>query len=278
MYASAIIAFVSIGKTKPPARYVALGVRALGLLALVFLAWKFRDGHGHHLRHSWWGILGLIGWAYFVATLLYVVLRNEHPAALVGAVAMLMCMFFADKHGAFDHLRLRASGHVYDPTNFVDFGETLGSQAAITMAGVLLGATLLPRAALHFARPIDRIRFAAVFAVLLAACALLLHRPYGINKNAATPAWCLWSAAITTVMWIGLYAVIDVARFWHWSVPLAWAGANALLIYLPVELTGWEQWWRWGTYPTVAYRGLAIAAALALVAGVLGRFGLRLKL
>ena len=41
----------------------------------VWLGWVFKDKHGHHIKHDWWGILGLIGWAYFVVCLCAIPLR-----------------------------------------------------------------------------------------------------------------------------------------------------------------------------------------------------------
>src|SRR5207249_2120294 len=153
------------------------------------------------------GILGLIGWAYFVATTLYLLLRREHLTALLGAAAVLMCLFFADRAGAFEHLRIPLGVWIIHPTSIIgSIGETLGSQASITMMGVLLGAMLLPTSMIQ--SPRERMRLAGVLALMMAFAALLLHRTYGINKNAATPSWCLWSMAITTVLWMALYAVI----------------------------------------------------------------------
>src|SRR5947208_1676390 len=79
------------------------GIRAAALALLIFLAFAFRDDRGRRLDHSWWGILGLIGCAYLTATTAYLLLRREHLTALLGAAAVLMCLFFADRAGAFEH-------------------------------------------------------------------------------------------------------------------------------------------------------------------------------
>jgi heparan-alpha-glucosaminide N-acetyltransferase len=284
MFGGVILAFHSVRLTKPALRYASLVIRILGAALLVFLAWRFRGAKGARLDTSWWGILGLIGWAYFVATTAYLLLRKESSAALVGAAAVLMCMYFADKAGAFRHFAIPLGFHTFHPSSVVSFGETLGSQAAISMLGVAIGATLLPRSVIG--TPIERVRYSAVLLVLMALGALLLHKTFGINKNSATPSWCLWSAAITTALWIVLYWVVDVMGWRTWSLPFAWAGANALLLYILSEmfggltgLIGWDQYDRWGaSFPMVAYRSLALAAALALFAGLIGKLGFRLRL
>ena len=179
---------------------------------LIFLAFKFRTHKGGTLDHSWWGILGLIGWAYFGATTLYILLRKEGIAALVAAVALLMCVYFADSNGTFKAIQrfdLRMFGHKYAVGSWMAIAEAFGSQAAITMAGVVLGSMLLATSA--FVSPTQRVRFAAVFALLMCVGGMLLTRTFGISKDNATPTWCLYSSAITTMIWIGLYWVIDVA-------------------------------------------------------------------
>src|SRR5439155_3918454 len=143
------------------------------------------NAHGGRLEHSWWGILGLIGWAYFAATTLYLLLRREHLSALVAASALLMCMYFADHAGAFKRFVIPLGSWTIHPASIVNFGEALGSHASITMAGVVLGAMLLPTSMLRSAW--ERVRLAGVLAVITALAAVLLEKTYGISKNAATP-------------------------------------------------------------------------------------------
>jgi predicted acyltransferase len=250
------------------------------------LAVLFRNKAGGYLQPKWWGILGLIGWAYLWAALAYLLLRNEGFAALIGAVAVLMCVFIADKAGAFrvvQEFRFNAFGKTLAPGTWVNIGAHWGSQPAIVMAGAVIGWMLLPENA--DARPATRIRFAAVFAALLALAGVLLYSSYGINKNAATPTWCLFSAAITAVLWLGLYALVDAGGQRAWAVPIAWAGANALLIYIfaglwygAVSLFGLKWYGEMGAkYPEALGRAWVIAVALTVVGAGLGRIGFRLR-
>ena len=48
-----------------------------------------RTADGRWMQHHWWGILGLIGWAYLVASLLYLAL-SRHRDFLVACVALLV--------------------------------------------------------------------------------------------------------------------------------------------------------------------------------------------
>src|SRR5437868_6145276 len=46
-----------------------------------------------------------------------------------------------------------------------------------------------------------RSMFALWFIAGCSIAALLLYPLYGINKNQATPSWCLWACAITAALW-----------------------------------------------------------------------------
>src|SRR5690606_26128108 len=61
---------------KTKRKYVAGLLRALGIAVLVFLAVRYRGGDGtQFMQPQWWGILGLIGWAYLYATVLFQLVR-----------------------------------------------------------------------------------------------------------------------------------------------------------------------------------------------------------
>ena len=65
---------------------------AWGWLVLLAFAYRSSDVTGLvQLRPHWWGILGLIGWAYLVAAAAYL-LAGERPAVLVGLVGLLYCL------------------------------------------------------------------------------------------------------------------------------------------------------------------------------------------
>jgi len=162
MFAFAILAACQIGpKPGTPGKaawqIANLGLRLLGYAGLLFCALTLK----HHdqamltlspfrLHTSWYGILGLIGWAYLAAAMLFVVFRT-HSTALLGCVALMTSFYAADRHGFFNH---------FWPAQFVDFGGTLGSQAAITVAGLLL-STILIRP--ETASPVARTKFTVLF-------------------------------------------------------------------------------------------------------------------
>ena len=289
MYLSAMAAFCSVAPRSPvpesraPAwRRVNLGVRLAGLAALICLAFAFRDAKGGRiitlapfsLNPEWYGILGLIGWAYLVTCIVYLMCRDNRTAIL-GCMVLLMCLFAADRKGVFEGFWLN---------RIVGIGETLGSQGALAVGGLLLGTMLT---AADLASLTARTKFTLWFAAGCAAAALLLTRTYGISKNNATPSWCLWACAITAALWYLLYLVCDVRRVKIISRPLALAGQNVLLAYLISEmLPGLLDALGLGdayghlarNLPSAIARSAMCAVLILLLSTRLNRLGFRLKL
>jgi predicted acyltransferase len=238
MYLSTIAAFSSFKPRPPapesnrnPAKTAEVCVRLVGLAALVLLAFAFRGANGQRIvtlvpvsvDTQWYGILGLIGWAYLVTCIVFLVFRGNR-AAILACMALLMCLFAADRKGGFQGFWL---------SKIVSIGGTLGSQGAIAVGGLLFGS-ILTAADMTSLRA--RTKFTLWFIAGCAAAALLLDRTYGISKNQATPSWCFWACSITAALWYFFYWICDVRPVKTVSRPLAVAGQNVLLAYLISEM------------------------------------------
>jgi heparan-alpha-glucosaminide N-acetyltransferase len=242
--------------------------RIAGLVLLLTLVLVYR-GEGVtgpvQIRPYWWGILGLIGWAYLVAAAVYL-LAGDRPAVLVGAAALLYLVALADEADAIPALvAVRPLFRV---------GRVLGSHGALVLTGTLLTLALLrhreeDRAPDRFIAP------ALGFGLALAVAGLLLHSMHGlhpafwISKVRATAAWCLLSAALTAWAWTAAYAAADVAGRRRWPPALTMAGENALMIYLlaPLLLSVFELLeWVAGRNPYDAIRSpLALGVVTSVV-------------
>jgi hypothetical protein len=47
------------------------GLRAVGIMGIIYLLYIFKASDGKGLEVGWWGILGLIGWGYFAAASIF---------------------------------------------------------------------------------------------------------------------------------------------------------------------------------------------------------------
>ena len=212
-------------------RSKALRALGVGLLLFVAIAYRGQDTTGWlQLRPHWWGILGLIGWAYLGAASLYL-LTGARPAILTGLVALYGCVAIADKAGGF--------GSPAIPGPLV--GGIVGTHGAIVLAGCLLGVLLLRRER----EPGSAWRFAAQMlgvAAAFGAAGLLLHTLAGvhpvftISKIQATLPWGLLSASLTWTAWVAVFVIADVLGWSRWPKALQIAGENPLLAYLLAPL------------------------------------------
>ena len=282
LYLAAILSFCTV---RP--RVLTIVLRVIGWGTMIFLAFAYRGSKGERIielhstwpavsiRTEWYGILGLIGWAYLVACIVYLIFRTNR-VALLGCMVLLLCLFVADRKGAFDGFWL---------ADVVGIGETLGSQASITVAGMIMATLLITADTQDHWR---RIRFAVLFALGCAAAALLVHRLYGISKNNATPSWCLWACAITTLLWVNFYLISDVWNKANRLKLFAIAGQNVLLAYLISDgVPSWlravhlNNWYARLAEPNLACamaRSVGIAILVLTVSALLNRVGFWLKL
>jgi heparan-alpha-glucosaminide N-acetyltransferase len=254
-YPAIFMAFLVIPPGPERKRKIFMIVRVIGFAALAVLALVYRTADGKHLilgpifdqsdtiwlRHSWWGILGLIGWAYLVMALIYLVLGRRREW-LVGAVGLLAMLYVADHEGLFSRVDSRAWLTWAAPAikqierlveglgAHVSIGQSLGSLASISMAGCCLGTILLPGSGIQ--THAERLKWAVIYGIGLALAALLFDPLFGINKIRATPAWSFYCASLTTLIWAVLYWIMDVRRYRAWSLVVRPAGMNPLTAYI----------------------------------------------
>jgi predicted acyltransferase len=289
MYAGAILVWAPPPPGVAIGQKVRTGIRGAGVALLAALAVLYR-GAGEpafiELRHSWWGILGLIGWAYLVASMAYLLVRR-HVAGLVGGVALLYCVYVANAAGYFAPLTWI--------TDRVDIGSMLGSHAALTLSGAVLGVVLLPDSPVRTEGA--RLRWTVLYGAALAAAGHLLHAAsdlhpaFIINKIAATPPWCLWSAAITVWSWAALHWLLAAGGAARWAGVLERAGQNALFAYIaaPIFYSALalstralaipNLYWQFGgSFATGFLRSLALALLVTWLAAAMRRRGVVLRL
>jgi predicted acyltransferase len=292
MYLSAILAFSAIStppRVKPSEgkmqwmRILSRGLRITGLVGLACLAVTYRDDNGQRIltfspfsiHTGWYGILGLIGWAYLVGSIVFV-LFGCRRTALFGCMVLLLCLYPGATTGVFQDFWL---------TRYVGVGDTLGALPSITVAGLFLATILITS---DTATTQARVRFVLLFIAGCAAGALLLNGLYGINKNNATPSWCLWACAITSALWLLFYWISDVRRPGLVARTCSVAGQNVLLAYLLSEmlpsignLLHVIRWYGSLAEPNLVcaiFRSAGCAIVVLAVASGLNHIGFRLRL
>ncbi|RLE05704.1 MAG: hypothetical protein DRJ13_01475, partial [Bacteroidetes bacterium] len=92
LYLSAILVWNKYPKADGARKKLYTGLQALGIVVLLVLALLYPKGEGEVLigmKISYWGILGLIGWAYLLSVLAFLLFKNS-IGALVGMLALFV--------------------------------------------------------------------------------------------------------------------------------------------------------------------------------------------
>ena len=206
---------------------------AAGALLLAGLALAYHSDEGSGLAvfsPHWWGILGLIGWAYLVGATIYLS-GARSSGALLAAAALLCCFCFADQAGDI--------GWLIALRPYISTGSVFGSHAAL----VVFGAALIVRVRRSGERaPRQMLRTGVLVAAALALAAWLLHSLHEVddafwyNKVIATVPWILMSAAITAAAWSAIVGLTEGLGWTRWPQSVRTAGEHALLIYMLAPL------------------------------------------
>lgn len=223
MFVGVVLVWNHYPRAAPPKKHLWTALRVSGALLLVVLAAMYRgnaDGEVVGLRTYWWGILGLIGWAYLACTLAYVLARGN-ATALMGVLGLFVLLYVGDSSGALNKLEIIK--------RYLWLGGHLGGHATMTMAGLLVTLVALKPRDLTVGQRIGR---TLIFAGGLLLAGWLMHPAYGVSKQGATPSWALYCSAICCAVWVLLYWIADVWGQTAWAAGVQPAAVNPLLAYI----------------------------------------------
>jgi predicted acyltransferase len=205
-------------------RSLHLGLRVGGALVLLVLVILFRGrteaGSVVWIQPSWWGILGLIGWAYLICSLVYLAFGRSR-AALMGILGLFIAFNAGNHLGALNFMNSLMTKKT---------GAMMSCHAAIVLAGVMVGTLFTPAA--RKTTPKERSLFMLLFGVGLYAAGLLLRPLQGISKIRATESYALVTAGVCCLLFLGFYLLMDVLKMRRWSGFLQPVGKNPLLAYI----------------------------------------------
>lgn len=190
---------------------------------LIWLAVIYRggeDGNPERFAPHWWGILGLIGWAYLWSALIYVLSSDKIVVNIIAWFCFVLLCTANHAHWLPHNKLLRA---IISP-----IGE--GSMTGLVMGGVVTSQIFRYYIKQNNWKKLVAILFVIAAALMIAGFAL---RPIGgISKIRATPSWILICSAITIFVFIIIYWLADVKHKANWFNFIKPAGTDALLCYL----------------------------------------------
>jgi len=192
-----------------------------GIGILIFLAIIYKGGATgeNWMTTQWWGILGLIGWAYLVNALVYLYSKGN-------LVIMIFLWLFLNLLSVLSHSELSLNFN-----GFLSYFSTIltGTIPAFTAAGIV--ATLV------FKKVSDsNIKWAYLVLIILGIVNIaygLGTRPvWGISKIQGTPSWLGVCTGIGFLIFVILYYIADEKKLTNWAKIIAPAGTATLTCYM----------------------------------------------
>jgi len=271
------IAFILIWNTYPESwkKYIPMALRAIAITGLVILAIIYRGGHDdsiHRFSPSWWGILGLIGWAYLVSGTITIFAKNNFWIILGGWI--FFCI-----------VSMAAKAHLIprEIMTIIPNAISGGTLTGLTMGGVL--TTMIFQ---YFVKKGENLKMTLVligFAGILIILSILTRPYWGLAKIGATPAWLFLCSAFTILAFIAIYWVADIGKKTKWFDLIKPAGTATILCYLVPYLVYGIRNFLHISLPEVLRTGgvglvktFLFAMLCVAVTGILIRIGVRMKL
>ncbi|WP_442587332.1 DUF5009 domain-containing protein [Pedobacter sp. AW31-3R] len=217
-----VIAFFLVWMAyKKPETLLVKVLKGLGISLLITLAFLYESNEATGITAlgiHWWGILGLIGWAYFVSSCIFLFSNGK---VMVQVVAMVFFIFICS--ASF----LGWLAPVAFLKEYIWFaGE--GAMPTFSMAGVLTSLAYKNLGANH--KKFWILLFG--FAFILIACGMVTRPLWGISKIRATPSWTTICSGIGVLSFLFTVYITDVKQITGWYKIVKPAGTSTLTSYL----------------------------------------------
>jgi heparan-alpha-glucosaminide N-acetyltransferase len=251
-------------------------LQGAGIALLIFLAIIYKGGENGNtvwLKPHWWGILGLIGWSYLIASIIFLFSKGKLPV-LISALLFFTLFNIAAKAGWL---------HALDPVRPYIWITGDGSSPALTMAGIIT--------AVLYSSLAEKGKYNVCFTILLLFGVVMLAggfaiRPLaGISKIRATPSWVMICTGISILLFTALIWLVDRKNKQQLFVILKPAGTSTLTAYL-LPYIFYPLYFLAGiTLPAVIVSGavgilksLLFALLIILLTGLFEKWRIRLKI
>ena len=275
MYISVFLIWNDYPKGKHKLLFIIL--RAAGVATLIFLAIIFRSGSVDDpgwMITGWWGILGLIGWGYLTASLIYVAFRDS-VAWTMAAVIFFMMINILDQSGVLGFL---------DPVKPVLGIIIQGNVPLIVLTGMFAGILIRK---LKKSGDEKIILMLIVMGIISLALGFFLRKWFIISKLLATPSWGMICSGISYLLFAAIYWLADVRWLTGWVDFVRPAGTYSLTTYLAPNILYHAIWmssvpvliYKQSSEPLVVILGsIAWALLMSGLTAILARMHIKLRL
>lgn len=244
-------------------------LQGIGILILIYLAIVYKGGDLDSptwMKPHWWGILGIIGWAYLLCATLFLI---------IGHRLSLIVIFFL----------------LFQAFNALEFIDVFGFNAKFVVSASnhasIMGGVLISLIYIKYGHKADIQKFMTtvfILALLLIIYGFLTRPVWEISKIRATPSWTSISMAISMFAFLGVFILTDVLKKRSWAAIISPAGRSTLTCYL-VPYFYYAIMALIGIYlPTFLrtgilglFKSLLFAFLIVFVTGLLERINIKLK-
>ena len=189
LYLCAVLIWNRYPKAEGTKRHLYMGLQIAGMVILVVLALLYPTDDGDFfigMRTSWWGILGLIGWAYLLSAIVFLLFK-DNIGALIGMLGLFVLVVVGLQSGAL---------------NLPPFLTWLNSQAlhfahaSLTLAGIIFSLLFLQSTTTKTYT--ERIKGMLIMGLFFLAAGYFLEPIGGISKfNSIEPVCVRKGSTIT---------------------------------------------------------------------------------
>lgn len=193
-----------------------LGIQWAGFAGLTVLALLYQGLDGGWMKVQWWGILGLIGWAYIVAVPAYLLSQKIRSLAVfvLGYFAVFLLLFQVQ----------------------AEPGSTLAwlleNKNHLTHAATILLGVIFTQCVYHRDFSATAYRYGGVYAAVVLVAAFAFWQVSPISKIWGTPTWVLFSVFYCSLFFLLLHWLIDSQKWTTWTRPFDAVASNSLFMYL----------------------------------------------
>jgi len=228
--------------------------------------------YGRPFRVGWWGILGLIGWTYFVCSMVFFFTKGNFWGILIA-------FFIVHLLGFLSHLPCIPE-EAFSRVFLLNFVPADWENHALGVSGMLAVSLLLR----YKDRPAVLMGIMAGISLLFILAGFGAHQIWIISKNQSTPTWVYFCLAISFPMVGFFHYLVDVWQKGRWFRFISPAWTNTLTCYL-IPYAMYPLMWMSGfAFPEVLscgiggmVRSLVLAFVVIGIVAVLRKYKIVLK-
>ena len=278
------VAFFLVFNRYQQSGWLVRSLKVIGWVILLFLLITSRSPEGRTFYPYWWGILGLIGWAYLFCALVYALSKDDTPKIITWVLLFVICLCCTET-APYSFLQGHPILSMSRP-NIVDLIlSTLhignASSHLLVMSGVIFSSLYLKKTeTFSFSKKAATTLVLGVVCIMLA---FVFHQLFITSKIIGTLPWIFYTLGIDLILYVVLDWLVAKGKS-GWLSCLKPAGTATLTCYIVPYLlyplismsAGWE-WSQAIPEPFGIFKCIFFSAVCIAITWLFSQWSIRLK-